>query len=87
MGVQEQAHGLQRFLAAVPMLDGNYLEDVSITSGTAKSVQHELGRSPRGYIVTKKSAESTIWDTESTTPERELVLNASASCVVSVWVF
>ncbi len=87
MGVQEQTQGLVKYLAQLPILDGNLIEDIELTSGTAKSVQHQLGRSARGYFVTKKSANAVVWDSVSSQPDRELLLNASASCSVSIWVF
>ena len=79
MGLQDQTQGLANYLRQVPILDGILVTNIVITSGTEKSVSHQLGRDYQGYIVTGKSAEATIWDSLSDHPDREVILNASAN--------
>ncbi len=67
------------------ILDGVYLKDVELTTGSIDIVGHKLGRQPLGYIVVKRNANSTIWD--SATDKRTLSLNCSANVTISIWIF
>lgn len=69
------------------ILEGRLLEDVAIVSGTAKIVQHKMGRALRGWIIAGKDADARVWETPSTTPRSSLILNASANVTVNIWVF
>lgn len=69
------------------ILDGRLIENIEISTGTVKEVAHGLQSNPRGWIVVKKNAEATIWETASTLAGRTLSLNASANVTISLWVF
>lgn len=71
------------------ILDGNLLKDVDLVSGSVNMVQHKLARKSQGYLVIKKNANATIWDSEDINDFRDsfLQLRASADCTVSLWVF
>ena len=73
-------------LTRVPFLDGNLIQDVSVST-TAKEVPHGLGREPIGYFVVKADSSVNVFDTTSTTPKVTIKLTASASATVSLWVF
>lgn len=71
------------------IVNGRLIKDIAIVSGTAKIISHELSRKLKGWIVVRKSANSTIWDSQltNTNPKTTLVLQASANVTVSLWVF
>ncbi len=69
------------------VLDGQLISGLSLVSGSLQRVEHKLGRAPRGYIVTSRSANSVVWDSESTLPSKYLELNVSANVTLSLWVF
>lgn len=69
------------------IIDGAFITDISIVSGTPYSLSHGLGINPRGWIIVKKNAESDIWQTDSATPTLTMILNASADVTISLWVF
>lgn len=71
------------------IIDGKFLEDVLITTGATRSIAHGLQRPVVGYIVVKRSANSQIWDSESTNTKKDIFLNlnSSATVTISLWVF
>jgi len=80
---------LQEFfvpLVSNPMLDGNLLQNVALTT-SEKKVEHGLGRAPIGWIVVKQSANAVIWQPNSDLSGVFLNLQASAAVTVSLWVF
>lgn len=71
------------------ILDGRLIADIALASGSTNHVEHGLQRAVVGYIVVKKSANSTIWDSESSNTRRSLFLdlNCSSAVTVTLWVF
>lgn len=67
--------------------EGRLLTDVVVTSGVANVVDHRLGRTPVGYIVTKYSAQvaEPIWQTSIT--DKQITLRTGTTCTVDIWVF
>lgn len=80
---------LRGFKVTVPIMDGNLIEDIVIVTGTEKLVSHKLGKILTGWITTRKSASSVVWDSQSTNsnPSTTLALNSSANVTISIWVF
>lgn len=70
------------------ILDGLLIEDLPLTTA-AKNVAHGLGRPVAGYIVIKRNANAVVYDNESTNTKKTqfLILRASATVTVSLWVF
>ncbi len=71
-------------LSEVTILDGRLIRDVVLTT-TELQVAHRLAKVPTGYIVTKRSANATVFGTSLT--NRFLNLTSSASVIVDLWVF
>jgi len=73
---------------ANPINNARILKDISLVSG-ANVVNHLLGQALQGWIVTRKSAATDIYDTQNTnqTPALTLNLNSSNPAVVSIMVF
>jgi len=71
------------------IIDGVILEDIDLVSGSFTSVEHKLGRKPRGYLVIRKSAAQTVYEEVEDYDNRKLFLKlkASGSVTVNLWVF
>jgi len=75
-------------IQANPMSSGIILSGVVLASGS-NVIQHTLDRSLQGYIVILKSANVTIYDSQSTnsTPNLTLVLVSSGAATISLYLF
>jgi hypothetical protein len=71
------------------IIDGVILEDIDLVMGSFTSVEHKLGRKPRGYLVIRKSAAETVYEEAGDYDNRKLFikLRASGSVTVNLWVF
>lgn len=70
----------------IKFLKGNLIEDVTIAT-SATNIEHKLGVKPMGYLIVKQNANATIYNIESSTDDKFLSLQASASVKISIWVF
>lgn len=81
---------LQRVLDPItqcPLLAGHLVAGVELTTAGA-AVQHGLGRPVVGWFVVGKDADARVWSSgESPNPDKFLLLDASATVTVSLWVF
>lgn len=68
----------------MPILQGRLIEDIAVTTATV-TIDHKLGRTPRGWIICKKNADARVWETASTS--RTITLDSSATVTVSIWIF
>ena len=84
--LQQNLLEFSRQLTRVPLLGGNLIKDVSVST-TAIELAHGLGREPVGYIVIKSSAGVTLFDSTSLTPKVTIKLTASASATCNIWIF
>ena len=71
------------------IVNGVILEDIDLVSGSFTSIEHKLGRKPRGYLVIRKSAAQTVYEDAGDYDNRKLFikLRASGSVTVNLWVF
>lgn len=71
-----------------PLVNGNILTGIVLKSGV-NTINHGLGRKLQGYVVILNSSASTFHDNQSTNqyPDLTLVLNASGTATVSLYVF
>ncbi len=67
------------------ILDGVYLKSITLSTGSVDKINHKLGRTPLGYIVVKRNANSVIYD--SAMDSKTISLNCSANVTISLWVF
>lgn len=76
-------------ISSRPILDGQILTDIELTSGVDNIVDHKLQRVLTGWIVISKSAQSDVWDLQAANsrPQQFLVLRCSANVTVKIWVF
>ena len=67
------------------LTQGNFLQNVSITSGT-NVINHQLGRTQLGWYIVDQNAAATFYRSQPFN-NLTLTLNSSANCVISLWVF
>ena len=72
-----------------PIIDGVLIENVNLSTSVTNEVFHKLGRKPIGFIIVRKSADSRIWDAQSSnpTPDRTFSLLCSNAVTVNIWFF
>jgi hypothetical protein len=85
--LQDNVDNSLRPLLTNPRNDGHLIENIVITSGTAKTVNHGLGRILRGWEIADKNANANVWKSTSSFPDKTLILNASANVTVSIYVY
>lgn len=72
-------------LLGTTILQGVHLKNVELSSGS-NVVSHPLGRLPQGYLICRvRSSHATFYDT-GLTPS-VINLEASAGCIIDLWVF
>ena len=72
-----------------PILNGVLIKEVNIVSGTTTNIEHKLGRKPLGWIVTRKRADSRVWDLNdtNTAQDKTLSLTCSSNVKIDLWIF
>lgn len=72
-----------------PIIDGVLIKDVCLIAGKVNEIKHRLGRTPLGYIIVRKRADSRIWDLQDTNPSPTTTFSLACShaCQVDVWIF
>lgn len=88
--VQDNVDYTLKSIAAEPMIAGNFLKDVSLSS-TSKNINHKLGRPWVGFFITKSVADVNVyWDaTTDANQQKEstIALKATATAVVDLYIF
>ena len=71
------------------IIAGVILEDIALNSSTFTTIEHKLGRKPRGYLVIRKSAAQTVFEDAGDYANRKLFLRlkSSAALTVNLWIF
>ena len=86
---QDHVESVINPVLASAIIDGVVLEDIDLVSTGFTSIEHKLGRKPRGYLVIRKSAAETVYEDAGDYDNRKLFmkLRASGSVTVNLWVF
>jgi hypothetical protein len=73
---------------ANPFLNGILLKNISLSSGD-NTINHKLGRNLQGWVLVRKRQSVDIYDKQDTNqmPDLTLVLNASATATIDLYVF
>lgn len=85
--IQDNVETALRPLLTNPLLDGTLIENVSIPTGSPKTIEHGLGRAVRGWYVVSPQANAVVWETPSALPTKTLILNSSANVDCKLWVY
>lgn len=79
-------------LENIPMVGGNLLRGISLTSGQDNLVQHGLDHTPIAFILAGINVDSRVWSPTSSSlngasANRTVInLRCSTSCTISLWV-
>lgn len=84
--IQENIERATKESRANPENRGKLISGVTIPATGTVTVNHLLGRKPRGWTV-RKTVTGTPAFTEQSTSSRFLVLTGTAAGVVDLWVF
>lgn len=88
--LQDSLESSLSFVGSCPLIDGLLLEDVKLKEGD-NSISHGLGRELRGWIITRQSQVSSIYDKQASNPTKDKFLTLSSSTspdvTVDLWVF
>lgn len=69
-----------------PLLNGQLIEGVVLRLGQDTVINHALKRQARGYLITRRRAESgAVFDREMTATS--ITLHSSSNATVDLWVF
>jgi len=86
--IQRNVKDFSKQLEINPLLDGIILDDISLVTGSSNTVNHKLGRAIKGWIIVRKGAQADVWENATQSlPKRNIILEASANCTVSIYVF
>ena len=77
---------MNSFIVGTPQ-NGRLITGIVLTSGQANLINHKLGRTPIGFIVTKYNANITspVWQNSIT--DIQIDLRTATSGTFDVWVF
>lgn len=70
----------------VPFMDGKLLSGISILVGV-NEINHGLGRIPQGWFVTRMGAAGYTELNEESRNSISIILSASATTTVDIWMF
>ena len=86
---QDHVESVINPILASVIIDGVILEDIDLVSTGFTSIEHKLGRKPRGYLVIRRSSAQTVYEDAGDYDNRKLFmkLRASGSVTVNLWVF
>jgi hypothetical protein len=79
---------VQQFISAltyIPILRGRLIDDIFIDSAIDTRIEHKLNRIPKGYLITKMDSPAIV--THAGFDKSFLLLSASSSTTIGIWVF
>lgn len=73
-------------ILALPILNGNEIDEIKLIAGKAQAINHLLQRVPQGWFLLDNTANTVIWRTAMFN-SLTLSLQSSADTTISIWVF
>lgn len=73
-------------ILALPILNGNQIEDVILAASTPLAINHLLGRMPQGWFLTDNTANAVVWRTQEFN-QFSIVLESDLDTTISFWIF
>lgn len=70
-----------------PFASGLWIRDIAIAATSNKQVQHNLGRIPSGYLITKSLNGDGVYQLASTTSSITFRNPSATAITIDVWVF
>lgn len=71
---------------ASTLLQGNLLPNIQLSASSPTIINHKLGRSQIGWMITDQNAQARIYRSQPLN-STQLTLSSDANVVVSLWVF
>src|SRR5574339_396460 len=71
------------------LIDGNFIEDVTMNASTTTLIKHRLNRKFRGYIICNQTSATTIYRDETSDADLTvfITLISVLATTASLWVF
>lgn len=73
-------------IIALPILDGNLIEDIVLVASTPQAINHLLQRMQQGWFIVDNTANCAVWRTKPLN-DTTITLESSANSTISIWVF
>lgn len=73
-------------ILGLPILNGNQVNNVTLTANIPKAVNHLLQRMPQGWFITDINANAAVWRTQPFNTNA-ITLESSANVTISLWVY
>ena len=86
---QDNVENVLKPVLNAQFLNGRLIKNINLTSGSTNIIEHKLERELIGWIITRKTANSNIWDEQSlnTFKSKNLLLQCSNNVIIDIWVF
>jgi hypothetical protein len=86
--IQRNVKDFSRQLELNPLLAGIMVKDVALSASSSNTVNHKLGRALIGWIIVRNNANANVWENATQAlPARNITLETSADCTVSIYIF
>lgn len=79
-------------LQQVPMVGGNLLKNISLTSGQDNLIQHGLDHAPTVFFIGNMNVDTRVWSpatvslSGSNVSRTTINLRCSTTCVIALWI-
>lgn len=83
---QTKWSGILNPLISLPILNGNMIENISLTASTPLVINHLLQRMPQGWFLTDATADAIVWRT-AVFNKLTITLESDADTTISFWIF
>ena len=86
--IQDNVSRVFDVLTDQPILDGNMLSDIALTTATSE-VAHKLDRDYVGWMVVDNVGNAVVYRDDTTTTDKTkfISMTASATTTIKLWVF
>lgn len=91
--LQREVEDFADFVSTCPLLDGQLIEDVTVTKppGSFEDtvIGHSLGRDYQGYLIIRKNNAAAVFESQTINAKKSstIILSTNLSCKVSIWIF
>lgn len=87
-GTKEETNlrSLFEHIKSSEIVNGRLIEDINITTA-GTTVNHGLGRIWSGWFVVDNTADVRVWSVPSADEKKYLMLDASGTATIAIWVF
>lgn len=73
-------------IIALPILQGNQIDDIILKANVAQAINHLLQQTPQGWLIVDNIADAVIWRPANWN-KNTITLESSADTTISIWVY